>query len=86
MIGIDQRKPQRLVGAHRDYTRSGVTTVNYRLSLDHADLTALVSMGPSARHIAPQALAARIRSLPSPFTVTVDLRIRVFQRPATSPG
>jgi hypothetical protein len=54
--------------------------VNYQLSLDHADLTALVSMGPSARHITPQALAARIRSLPSPFTVTVDLQIRVLQR------
>ena len=81
LIGIDQRKPQRLAGAYRDYTRSGVTTVNYRLSLDHADLTALVSMGPSARHTTQQTLAARIRSLPSPFTVTVDLHITVFQRP-----
>ena len=80
-IGIDQGKPRRLVGAYRDYTRSGVTTVNYRLSLDHADLTALVSMGPSARHTTQQTLAARIRSLPSPFTVTVDLHITVFQRP-----
>ena len=82
MIGIDQRKPQRLAGTFRDYTRSGVTTVNYPLSLDHADLAALVSMGPSARHIAPQALAAGIRSLPSPFTVTVDLQIMVFHRPS----
>jgi hypothetical protein len=32
-------------------------------------------MGPNARHITPQALAARIRSLPSPATVTVDLKI-----------
>jgi 23S rRNA (guanine745-N1)-methyltransferase len=81
MIGIDQRKSQRLAGSYRDYTRCSVTSANYRLSLDHADLTALVSMGPSARHISPQALAARIRPLPSPFTVTVDLQIRVFQRP-----
>jgi 23S rRNA (guanine745-N1)-methyltransferase len=55
-------------------------SVSYQLSLDHADLTALVSMGPSARHITPQELAARIHSLPSPFTVTVDLQIRVFRR------
>ena len=54
--------------------------MNYQLSLDHADLTTLVSMGPSARHITPQALAARVRSLPSPFAVTVDLQIRVLQR------
>jgi 23S rRNA (guanine745-N1)-methyltransferase len=80
MISIDRRKPERLAGAYRDYARSGVTSVNYQLSLDHENLTALVSMGPSARHITPQALAARIRSLPSPFTVTVDLQIRVLQR------
>ena len=80
MIGIDRRKHQRLAGTYRDYARSGVTSVNYQLSLDHADLTALVSMGPSARHITPRALAARIGSLPSPFTVTVDLQIRVLQR------
>jgi 23S rRNA (guanine745-N1)-methyltransferase len=80
LIGIDQRKSQRLAGAYRDYARSGVTSVNYQLSLDHADLAALVSMGPSARHVTPQTLAARIRSLPSPFTVTVDLQIRAFAR------
>ena len=80
MISIDQRKPQRLARSYRDYARSGVTSVNYQVSLGHADLTALVAMEPSARRITPQALAARIRSLPSPFTVTVDLQIRVLQR------
>jgi 23S rRNA (guanine745-N1)-methyltransferase len=83
MIGIDRRKPLRLAGTYRDYARSGVTSVKYELSLDHADLTSLVSMGPSARHITPLALAARISSLPSPFTVTVDLQIRVLQRGKT---
>jgi 23S rRNA (guanine745-N1)-methyltransferase len=79
-ISIDQHKAQRLAGTYRDYARSGVTSVNYQLNLDHADLTALVSMGPSARHTTPQALAARVSRLPSPFTVTVDLKINVFQR------
>ena len=86
MISIDRRKPQRLAGTYRDYARSGITSVNYQLSLGHADLTTLVSMGPSARHITAQTLAARIRSLPSPFTVTVDLQIRVFQRPGSRRG
>ena len=79
MIGIDQRKPQRLAATYRDYEQSGVTSVNYRLSLGHADLTALVSMGPSARHTTPRELTARISALPSPITVTVDLQIRAFQ-------
>lgn len=79
-ISVDQRKPERLARAYRDFACSGATSVNYQLSLDHADLATLVSMGPSARHITPQALAARICSLPSPFTVTVDLQITVFVR------
>ncbi|HKD88704.1 MAG TPA: hypothetical protein VKB62_09255 [Streptosporangiaceae bacterium] len=86
MVGIDRRKAQRLAGTYRDYARSGVTSVNYQLSLDHADLTALVSMGPSARHFMPQVLATRINSLPSPFSVTVDLQIWVFQCPRDPAG
>ena len=77
-ISVDQHKDERLVASHRDYTRSDVTSLSYQLSLDHADLTALVSMGPSARHITPSALEDRVSRLPSPFTVTVDLKISVF--------
>lgn len=33
---------------------SGATSLSYQLSLDHADLTALVSMGLSARHLTPR--------------------------------
>jgi len=80
MIGIDPAKPRRLAAAFSGYATSGVTRVNHRLSLDHASLTSLVAMGPSARHITPPALAARIRELPVPATVTVDLQIRVYRR------
>jgi len=79
MIGIDASKPRRLADAFSGYTTVGVTTVNYQLSLDHADLAALVAMGPSARHVTTDALAARIRALPDPATVTVDLRVRVYR-------
>ncbi len=80
MIGIDKQKLRRIAGTYRDYALSGLTIVNYQLSLDHADLAALVTMGPSARHISPESLAARIRALPSPVAVTVDVQFRVFQR------
>lgn len=83
VIRVDRRKPRRLAASYRDYRDRGETAVRYPLSLDHANLTALVSMGPSARHIAPPVLADRIRALPSPFTVTVDVRIKVFPRPRT---
>ena len=80
MIGIDPGKPRRLANAFSRYVTCGVTTVNYQLSLDHADLAALLARGPSARHITPQALAARIRDLPEPATVTADVQIRVYRR------
>jgi 23S rRNA (guanine745-N1)-methyltransferase len=80
MIGIHPGKPQRLADAFGRYATCGVTPVKYRLRLDHADLAALVAMGPSARHITPQALAARVGALPDPLTVTADLQIRVYRR------
>lgn len=80
MISVDPDKSRRLDGIFSRFAASGVLTVNYQLSLDHADLTALVAMGPSARHITPQTLAARIHALPDPATATVDLQIRVYRR------
>ena len=79
LIGIDRQKLRRIAVAYRDWALSGLTIVNYELSLDHADLAALVMMGPSARHISPEALATRIRALPSPVPVTVHVQFRVFQ-------
>ena len=81
LIGVDQRKPQRLADAFGHYAQLGSEVLNYQLSLDHADLTALAAMGPSAHHIAPSALADRILALPSPAEVTVDLRISAYRRP-----
>ena len=81
MIGIDERKPERIAETHRDYADIDYAAVRYDLELDHADLTALVSMGPSAHHTTPEALAASVRALPSPVAVTVDVQIRVCQLP-----
>lgn len=78
-IAVDPRKPERITDAYRDYAQASATSVSYQLSLDHADLAAVVSMGPSARHISPQALAARIGSLPASVTATVDLGITAYQ-------
>jgi 23S rRNA (guanine745-N1)-methyltransferase len=79
MIAVDRRKPERITNAYRDYVQADTASVKYQLSLDHSDLAALVSMGPSARHISPPALADRLRSLPTPAIATVDLNITAFQ-------
>ena len=76
LIGIDDRKGSRLADAFGDYAVSRVIPVRYELRLGHAELTDLVAMGPNARHIGADALAARVAALPSPFPVTVDVAVR----------
>jgi 23S rRNA (guanine745-N1)-methyltransferase len=80
LIGIDERKSARLAAAYGDYAGTAVTAVRYQLRLGHAELTDLVAMGPSARHIAADDLAARVAALPpDPVTVTVDVKVRSYQ-------
>ena len=80
LIGIDERKSARLAEAYGDYASTAVTSVRYQLHLGPADLTDLVAMGPSARHIGPDELAARVAALPpAPVTVTVDVEVRSYQ-------
>ena len=80
LIGIDERKSARLAEAYGDYASTAVTAVRYQLRLGHADLTDLVAMGPSARHIGADELAARVAALPpAPVTVTVDVEVRSYQ-------
>jgi 23S rRNA (guanine745-N1)-methyltransferase len=76
LIGVDEHKTARLADAYGDYARATVTTVRYQLRLGHADLTDLVAMGPSARHIGADVLADRVAALPEPVTVTVDVEVR----------
>ena len=84
LIGIDERKAERLADAFRDYARVAQRAVRYELSLGHADLTDLVAMGPNARHIGPDDLAGRVAALPEPVTVTVDAEVRGYRDTSTT--
>ena len=79
LIGIDERKTERLADAFGGYPGAGVTALRYQLALRHAGLTDLVAMGPSARHIGPGDLAERVAALPEPVAVTVDVEVRSYQ-------
>jgi 23S rRNA (guanine745-N1)-methyltransferase len=79
LIGIDERKSARLAEAYGDYASTAARPVRYELRLGHDELTDLVAMGPSARHIAADDLAARVAALPAPVTVTVDVEVRSYQ-------
>lgn len=80
LIGIDQRKQERIADAFRDYTRVGETGVRFELELDRAGVGALVAMGPSARHIAPAELAGRVAAMPAAVAVTVDVQVSAWHR------
>lgn len=84
LIGIDDRKGERLAGAFGGFAVAGVTPLCYQLRLSHANVTDLVAMGPNARHIGADALAARVATLPSPFPATVEIEVRAFGRPSVS--
>jgi 23S rRNA (guanine745-N1)-methyltransferase len=79
LIGIDQRKAERLADAFAGYASDGLTDVRYQLRLSRADLTDLVAMGPSARHVTADALADRVAALPAPVAVTVDVEVRSYR-------
>ncbi len=79
LIGIDDRKSARLADAYGDYASTAVTAVRYELRLGHAGLTDLVAMGPSARHVGADTLAARVAALPALVPVTVDVQVRSYQ-------
>ncbi len=79
LIGIDERKAARLADAFGGYPGAGVRAVRYQLRLSRPDLTDLVAMGPSARHIAAGDLADRVAALPDPVTVTVDVEVRSYR-------
>jgi 23S rRNA (guanine745-N1)-methyltransferase len=85
MIGIEQRKPERLALEYRDFAESGAAELGFPLTLGHAEVAAVVAMGPSARHIPTDVLMERISVLPDPVIATVDLRIQVFTRIYESP-
>jgi 23S rRNA (guanine745-N1)-methyltransferase len=80
MIGIEAGKPERLADEYREFAESGGTELSYPLPLGHAEVAAVVAMGPSARHIPADVLASRIGALPESVTATVDLRLQVFTR------
>ena len=79
LIGIDERKSARLAQAYGGYASTAARPVRYELRLGRDELTDLVAMGPSARHIAADDLAARVAALPAPVTVTVDVEVRSYQ-------
>lgn len=85
LIGVDEDKARRLgdslAGKFEQVDRR---VVEYPMSLDHDGISALVAMGPSARHTTDAARRESIGELPTVTTVTASVVIGVYARLASA--
>ena len=80
MLTVDAGKPERLAAAfQRRLAVADRRSVRASMTLTRPDLSALVRMGPSARHIGPAALATAIDVLDELTSVTLSVTVSVFR-------
>lgn len=80
MLHVDAEKQSRLDATLAEFSPVVAESLAYRASMDHAALTALVAMGPSAHHVTAREISARVSALAASVDVTVSVRIAVYRR------
>ena len=82
LLSVDPAKEERVAATLApSFVPRGTTVHGRSLSLRRAEVSALVGMGPSARHRDPDELAARIARLPEPIVVTARVQVSRFALP-----
>ena len=82
LLRVDERKPERLADAMAGtFVRGRHSLVEVSMRLGHADIAALVGMGPSAWHLSTAARAEQVAALPAVAVVTASVQVSVY-RPA----
>ncbi len=82
LLGMGVHKRERLrreLGGLLEHVSSEVR--EWRMVLTPADLEALARMGPSAFHLDPAKLRARIEALPEPVEAGASVTVTVWRRP-----
>ncbi|MBB6119857.1 23S rRNA (guanine745-N1)-methyltransferase [Nocardiopsis algeriensis] len=80
LLEVDPRKDERLADTlHGRFAPDGTRELRFPLELTRADTATVVGMGPSARHIDPAALHARIAALPEPVAATASVRLHTYR-------
>ncbi len=81
LLDVDERKAERVARALEPYLRRESDGLyEERLRLSRHQVATLAAMGPSARHVDPAALSARVGVLAEPVSVTVSMRIGRWTR------
>lgn len=79
LLSVDERKADRLRDAAAGlFEAEREVAIESTALLSHSEVTALVGMGPSARH-APEDLQKRIAELPEPFTITISTTVASYR-------
>jgi 23S rRNA (guanine745-N1)-methyltransferase len=80
MAGVDADKTHRLGEAMSGwFERVARTTVEFEMSLPHADVDAVVGMGPSGHHLSAATRATRIAALPAEIAVTASVQVSCYR-------
>ena len=81
LLRVDPDKAHRLAGSLEPHLVPVTTTAHREtLELDRAAVAALVGMGPHARHLTPEQVAAAVEALPEPVRVTVAVDVGTYLR------
>ncbi|QXQ15948.1 methyltransferase domain-containing protein [Skermania piniformis] len=81
MIRVDPDKQRRVDAALASlFAPIARQPIDFSMNLDHADVAALIGMGPSARHGEPEQRSARLAALPDRLEVTGSVQVTTFRR------
>jgi 23S rRNA (guanine745-N1)-methyltransferase len=79
LLSVDPGKEERVAASLGPrFAEQAATTYTHRLALTRAEVTALVEMGPSAWHIDPAELRARVGALAEPVAITARVRLCAY--------
>lgn len=79
LVGVDPDKQRRLDRDTAALRLERRTQVRFALQLHHADLAALVQMGPTGHHITAGELQQQIAALPAPVRVSCAVDVAVYR-------
>ena len=87
MLGIGGEKEERVAAAlGREFSPVDTIHCRYDMQLAAADLRNVALMGPSARHLDPEALAETVARLELPLQVTASFSLQLFRANSTTGG
>jgi len=81
LLTVDPAKEERIAGTLApSFAERSAVVCEKSLCLRRADVAGLIGMGPSAWHIDPGELSARIAPLPEPIAVTARVRLSIYSQ------